>query len=1188
MHLKSLELFGFKSFPDRTLIRFGEGMTAVVGPNGSGKSNISDAIRWVLGEQSTKALRGNKMEDVIFNGTEKRAPLGFAEVTLTIDNSDGKFKLDYDEIAVTRRYYRSGDSDFFINKNPVRLKDIHELFMDTGLGRDGYAMVGQGRIDEILSRKSEERREIFEEASGISKYRYRKEEAERKLASTEENLVRLRDIIGEMETRVIPLEKQAEKAKKYLLIRDELRGLEIDRWMEESDRIRERSLKAAGDLQIVLFQLEECRNTLDALYKENEARAETYRENELNVQTLRDELSAAESASAELRNAAALLESEARHHAEAAERAKAEMEMGEDRKAQVAAELATVTEELAKARALRAETEELIRDASRKAADLLKSAEDLNVRMDALRAQETELRSRAAMAGTDAASAEASRAALRERAETSRTAAEATSARIDSVEAEITEKTRLKNENETKLAEVMNIINGHGLRIASREKRLNDLNEKLSAARIEHDTQKEKERLLTAMEREYEGYSQGVRMVMREAERGSLKGLFGTVGALITVEDEYTVAVESTLGNAMQNIIAADEQAAKGGMLHLKRTGAGRATFLPISAIRPTPLEQKGVEREQGFVGIASDLVSCDGKYKTVIEWLLGRTVVADTIDTAIAMGRKYKHAFRIVTLDGQLVNAGGSMTGGSSVKGGGILSRANELKRVTERIAALEQEIEELTSSQAEAKREYDLAVYELDTARAEQRTCEDGLLSVTSHLSQLEVLREGLTGERDRLRADAAECEEKINELSASGTELAEQVKSLTAQADATAEEIRKLAEGRTAAAERQTGVSDEMAALQEKLNADSARENELNAKVSELTSVQALLSQDREKQAETLARAEAEQTALLARVEEKNAEYQASFAGLSERREQIRLADAQRMEIERVRNEAEKTIREKNDEATRLEGQRIRLETLKGASEEEEQQLSDRLWENYELTIGEARELRRPVTNMQELVSAITRLKNQKKALGEVNVNAVEEYDQLKVRYDENVAQRDDIEKARDDLRRIIEEITGEMKNIFAENFRLINEHFQKIFHDMFGGGYAELFLEDPEDVLNCGIEIKAQPPGKSMKAISLLSGGEKAFVAIALHFAILKVRPTTFCVLDEIETALDEANVSRFAQYVRGMSKDVQFILITHRRGTMEESDILYGVTQQQGVTKVLTLDMEKAEKEFNLK
>ena len=1188
MYLKSLEIMGFKSFPDRTLIRFGEGMTAIVGPNGSGKSNISDAIRWVLGEQSSKALRGSKMEDVIFNGSEKRPPQGFAEVTLTIDNSDGHFKLDYDEIAVTRRYYRSGDSDFFINRKPVRLRDIHELFMDTGLGRDGYAMVGQGRIDDILSQKSEDRREIFEEASGISRFRYRKEEAERKLAGTEDNLVRLRDIIGEMENRVEPLAKQAEKAKKFLLIRDELRGLEIDRWMEEADRIREKSAKAAGDLEITRFQLEECRRDLESLYAESERRAESFRENEVAVQRLRTELSEKESHLSELRSAAALLQSEANHYAASAARSREELTSGESRKTEIEAEILTVRETLAAASRVREDTEAAIREASEKAAELLRSADDLNNRIDALRARETELRGSAALAGSDAAGAEASRAALSERAADATAAAENTHKRILSVEAEIKEKQGVRTENETRLSEIMNIINGHGLRIASREKRMNSLTEKVNALRIELDTQKEKHRLLTEMEKDFEGYSKGVRLLMRESERGGLSGIHGTVGSLISVDDEYAVAVESVLGNALQNVITVDEKAAKGAMLYLKRTDSGRATFLPISTIRPTGLEAKGLDREAGFIGIASELVSADAKYRDVVSYLLGRTAVVDHIDSAIAVARKFKHSFRIVTLDGQIVNAGGSMTGGSSVRGAGILSRANELKRIAEAIQALEADLERDTAALAEARREYDLSVYELDAARAEQRSCEDGLLSVNSHLSQLGVLKDGLLYEHERLQSEAEACLEKIRESEENAGALAAAAAGYTAEADSLAEEIARLTEGRLVAFETQNSVSDEMRRLQEKLYADTAAETAASSRLSELSSVRDLLSEDKSKQEQIIARAEAERDILLARAADKEKETEAFAAELNAVRESISKTDAARLVIEQERTQCEKRLREKNDDATRLEGLCIRLETLKSASDEEEKVLSDRLWENYELTIGEAQTMRHPIENMQETVARISHLKAQKRGLGEVNVNAVEEYEALRERYDFYCGQRDDVEKARDDLMRIIGEITGEMKTIFADAFRQINENFKVTFSEMFGGGYAELFLEDPEDILNCGIEIKAQPPGKSMKAISLLSGGEKAFVAIALHFAILKVRPTTFCVLDEIETALDEANVNRFAHFVREMSKAVQFILITHRRGTMEESDILYGVTQQQGVTRVLTLDMAKAEKEFNIK
>ena len=974
MYLKALEIQGFKSFPDRTRLSFEKDITAIVGPNGAGKSNIADAILWVMGEQRTKALRGSKMEDVIFGGTEKRSKLGYAQVSLVFDNSARIFESDLNEVMLSRRYYRSGESEYFINRESVRLKDIHSLLMDTGLGRDGYSIIGQGRIAEIVSTKSTDRREVFEEAAGISRYRYRKEEAERKLERTEENLVRINDKIEELEMQVGPLREQSEIAKRYLVLRDELKEREVSVWMTTLEKLHAQSESVNLEYEQVTRNLEEARARLEALYASSGSITERMHQKDIETEQARERLSAAESRQSECESAAAVI---------------------------------------------RANIESTRDSAARLQEDMLRQDE----RAQELRAQIEANEKRVAAIGD-----ELEKAAERER-------------------------------------ETNNVIDGCRLKLSSRENVLNDLTERANRLAVELKSMESRIAMLEEMEKSFEGFSGAVRSVMREAERGAL---------------------------AAQHIVVDTQDDGKNAIEFLKRRDAGRATFLPVDTIRGSVMRDAPVN-DPGFVGVAFDLVSFDEQYKGIFENLLGRTVVAETLSDAVRMAKASGNRLRIVTLDGQIINAGGSMTGGSSAKSSGILSRANELEALRRRRESAAEkaktsaaELERARANLANVRFRLDGALEEQTEQRSARSSLEAEERTTRNSISQLRALLEAVAGDSDARRRAAEESGRQI-------------------------------------------------AALQRQL-------------------------QDKEKTIEEIA--------------QKIASVRGEIAEISGRR----------MELEGKRSRAEKETQERSAEIISLERQSAKIEQKKISADMEEKQILDRLWDNYELSHSAAEALRRPVESMAKENRAIAELRREISSLGTPNLGAIEEYKRVSERYEFLTTQRDDVDKAKKELLGIIRDVTGEMKEVFLAQFRAIDEAFRTTFRELFGGGKASLELEDENDVLGCGIEIKVQPPGKAITTISLLSGGEMAFVAIALYFSILKVRPTPFCVMDEIEAALDEANVNRFADYMRRMADRTQFLVITHRRGTMEAADMLYGVTmQEKGVSSVIELDLESAQK-----
>ena len=1190
MYLKALEIQGFKSFPDKTVLNFGEDITAIVGPNGSGKSNVSDAIRWVMGEQSSKSLRGAKMEDVIFGGTEKRSQMGFAQVTLVLDNTEHIFpRMEESEVAVTRRYYRSGESEYYINKQSVRLRDVNELFMDTGMGREGYSIVGQGKIDEILSVKSADRREIFEEAAGISKFRHRKEETERKLERTEENLVRINDKIAELELQVGPLRSQAEKAKKYLILRDELRTLEISVWLENLDKIKTDSIKLNTDYALAQQELERANAALDELYAASEQFAEKAHANDMEQERLRTECAELDAKRNEEDAAVAVLRTGIEHNRASIDRVENDLRdqsgRAESLTAQIAAKHARI-EELA---AQTAELEEELRAFLAQAEELARTAGEAGSEVEALRAKEALAASDAADCRADMSAMNAGLAELAER----RAALEAES---ESVDGQLTEKRRAASASRRALEEaqeeadaVRNIISGHTLKMEGRVKREETARQKSIDLTMEKNNLDSRIHLLSEMEKEYEGFNKAVRLIMQAAEKNALRGVHGPVANLMTTDKRYAVAIEIALGAGMQNVVVDREEDAKSAINFLKQRDGGRATFLPLTAIRGDVLREAGVEREYGYVGVASQLVQFDKRYAEIFNNLLGRTVVVEDMDCGIAIARKYGSRFRIVTLDGQVLNRGGSMTGGSVSRSAGILSRANELKELTARREALTEKLDAALREADEAKRDLNAAQYELDVAREQQRGAEDAVLRLTGEKKQYDMLLESLRSRESDIAAELESITARTEELKKAAAAREEEIKKHEAEAARCRAESEEKLAGQNELQRDSAHLGDEIAARKSTLAGFTAERETTERALGDLETLAQQMRGDEDGRRALIE----DYRAKIKAAEEEIAQHDAVTASLradaeKRRAELAELAEA-KLTLEGERSANDRRYRECNELLSQTQAAAGRLEQKRVTAAMEEKQILDKLWESYELSHSAAQEQRIELESVPKASRRINELKREINGLGNVNVGAIEEFDRVNTRYTYLTGQRDDVEKAKEELLGVIENITSEMTVIFKEQFALIRESFQETFLELFGGGKATLELEDENAVLDCGIEIKVQPPGKALKTLSLLSGGEKAFVAIALYFAILKVHPTPFCVMDEIEAALDEPNVIRVAHYMRRICDKTQFIVITHRRGTMEAADVLYGVTmQERGVSKVLTINMNDMAKELNIK
>ena len=1183
MYLKSLEVQGFKSFPDKTLIRFGDDITAIVGPNGSGKSNISDAILWVMGEQSSKTLRGAKMEDVIFGGTQKRAAVGFAEATLTLDNTDRALPYDADEVMITRRYYRSGDSEYYINRQSARLRDINEMFMDTGLGREGYSNIGQGRIDEILSLKSGERREIFEEAAGISKYRHRKEETERKLLTTQDNLMRIGDKVSELEMQLEPLKVQSEKAKKYLDLKKELQDVEVAVWLDSLEKLSAAAKKAEEDYASASFVLQQAHDDLDHLYRQAENMGEELHRRDGELETARVKVNMLEATHQQLDGQMAVLRGNMENNGANIARIEEELQGQADRSSGIDTQIAQSRQRIGEIEQTLGEKRGEIDRLQQQLSVMTANAQGMTRQFLELRGRETSLAADIAGREADIRGLEESLNQTRERMSQLKEDLTAGEQRRQAAAVDLEKCQRELRRAQEDVTAANNTISGYVLRQNTRVKRRDELAQSIRELTGKLDSVRAKAKVFRAMERDYESYQKSVRMVMQEAQRGTLRNIHGPVSRLIRTEDSYTVAIEIALGGAMQQIVVGTEQDGKAAISWLKRTGGGRATFLPLSTIQGRLWQESGLESCRGFVGIASQLVTCQPQYQGIVDNLLGRIVIVQDMDAAISMANRYRNRFKIVTLDGQVMNPGGSMTGGSVNKEAGILSRANELEKLTAQEKELEQKRLIADAELQEAQRQADQVEFQLRTARDQLREAEDQVLRLQGKEKQCEIILQTIVDaenaarqeqdalalrngtDRERFAAQQAKIQAYTEQLVQTRRQLAELEGS---QSEITGETSRMT--------DAITGLKTEEAAL------DAERATE-QSHVEDLKNLRGAMEGDR-----------AKKTALMDSIRADNQRLQREIAALEKRQKENDTETEQqktglqqvleaRAEAEASKTRAEREAQEKNKDILNMERACALLEQKKVTTSMEERQIIDKLWDSYGLTPGTAGDKRGEIESVAAGNRRIGELKRKIAALGTPNLGAIEEYARVNERYTYLAEQRDDVLTSKRELESIIRDITKEMTTIFVSEFQKIDHYFGETFEEMFGGGKGKLILENPEDPLGCGIEIRVQPPGKQVKTITLLSGGEKAFVAIALYFAILKVRPTPFCMLDEIDAALDDRNVERFASYMHNLSQKTQFIVITHRRGTMEASDVLYGVTmQEQGVSKLLRLDLNQME------
>lgn len=1188
MILKALEMQGFKSFPDKTVLEFNKGITAVVGPNGSGKSNISDAVRWVLGEQSTKTLRGSKMEDVIFSGTDVRKAKGFAEVTLRLDNTDRSLNKDSDEVSVTRRYYRSGDSEYLVNGESARLRDVNELFMDTGLGRDGYSIVGQGKIADMVSPKASERRDMLEEAAGISHFRYRRGDAIKRLAQAEENLVRLRDILSELESRVGPLKAQSEKAQKFIVLAGERKNLEIGIWLNTIDKTGEKMRDQEHKIEIAEASHKEAQDELSKIGEMIDKAADGTRDINIKLEEIRNSASGFEEKLSDIDSQIKVAENSILHNNETIERINRDKAAENETEQNIDAAVSAARECIQKA-------EEQIADATRQMDELSKQEETY-------RLSSSEFSDRAAALSGEISALSVRLADCRVTAETANSSIEEIRSRIFAIDESMgTRKDdydallKRKADAEAELKEIQdeivsvkNAIDGYTLRFENRGKKADSVKLAIDEKQRELHKGQDRVRLLEDLEKNMEGYFGAVKAVMKESGRGALRGIYGPVSQLITVKDKYSAAIETALGAAVQNIVVDNETDAKRAMGFLKEHRAGRATFLPITAIKGRVLSEQGLDDQYGFVSIASDLVSYDNKYSEIIRWLLGRTAVAEDIDSAIAIAKKYSYRFRIVTLDGQVINAGGSMTGGSRVQNAGILSRGNEIERLKGSLASMQKELDGMLSDYKLLSEDASAAKAELEGAEGdllrakeenirregELKLASDKLASVSSGVKELLEEKETLEKRIESVSSGAEAARSQIDELKETLENKEKELESITGDS-------KTLQKNREEVASKAAEIRLRIVSLQKDVEANTDEITRLkNRKTGHLDRLSELDGEIRE--------IEEKNDELRALTERLSADEKALKANHGDAQNQINELISQRDELEKQANDLRLHERAKSEERERLSGDIARLEERKIAMRNEYDNLTSKLYDEYQLTRREAAALEIEIDDYSLAAKRLAELKSQIRALGSVNVSAIEEYKEVSERYEFLSGQISDVETSRAELNKMIDDLTGKMAEQFREQFNRINSCFGQTFIELFGGGKAELRLEDERDVLGSDIEIKVQPPGKNVQNINLLSGGEKGLSAIALLFAILKVTPAPFCIFDEVEAALDDVNVSRYAQYVRRMTKNTQFILITHRRGTMEEADVLYGVTmQEKGVSKLLELKTAEMAKKLGL-
>ena len=1180
MVFKELEIQGFKSFPDKVKITFDAGVTGVVGPNGSGKSNLSDAVRWVLGETSSRQLRAaGKMEDVIFGGTRRRGAMGFASVRLTLDNASHTFDVDADEVTIGRKYYRSGDSEYTINGQVCRLKDVYELLLDTGIGRDGYSVIGQGRIAEIVAAKSSERREIFEEACGIAKYRYRKTEAERRLAAAGENLERLRDILGELESRVGPLEKESAKAEKFLELAAQRKTLEVTLWTDGVHRAREAVRQQVRDYETAQADYERFDRETKAAEQEAEeirmqAQQLTIAVERLNgdIRSITEQISGSESR-------IAVLENDILRNEESAASLRQEIAAGEQDSTEAAAAL---QRHRAVAKTMEAEGEKLaaeIEALNAEIAQLTDASTASGARKDSLRAELTGLTAQRTEAQVAQAAAEAAEETARQRLPALEQSLQDATAQWDEAKQDLEDTVkyrRMLEENEKQLA---NVRSGLELKLKGRKAALNEADNAEQRLGRELDAARQRLSVLRELEKNMDGYQNSVKAVMRAAGARRLRGVIGPVSAILKVEPGCEVAVETALGGALQNIVVENEAAAKAAIALLRNDNAGRATFLPLDTVQP------GVFRGRlsGTARLASSLVQADRRYDNIVSNLLGRIIVVDDINEASRVARDNGFRSKVVTMDGQVVNAGGSFTGGSVQRSAGLFTRKQEMEELRVKAARLQKDCLAAQEKTDQCKEQVDALQAELTATASEQITAANDKVRAEAEQKRLEAAVQQLETARSNGQQQIDALQAALTESRSKADAAAQQQAELTAKIDLLTAEMNRIAEGDDSFLARQGELSQKLSA---KRLEQVTRQKDAELAYSQI----AALEQRAQDAAARRASLEESLAALAQRSESCRTEIAAirqaktdSQTEIAAKEKAIREATEKRLERQQAETETLARARTSADSREEMGREMARLAERKAAAETEYDQTVAKLWDEYQLSVSQAEEICIEFESLTALRAQVADLRGKIRALGSVNVSAIEEYKEVKARYDALVRQVTDVEESRSELSRMISKLSAQMKEIFSDSFRAINENFGRVFTELFGGGEASLVLEDETDVLSCGIGIRVAPPGKVIKNLEALSGGEQALVAISIYFAILAVNPAPFCILDEIEAALDDANVVRFAQYLRRVSDKTQFIVITHRRGTMEAANVLYGVTMQEdGVSKLLKLDLEQVD------
>ena len=1183
MYLKRLEMQGFKSFADKTVLEFMPGITTVIGPNGSGKSNISDSIRWVLGEQSIKSLRGTKSEDIIFAGTQNRKSLGFAEASIVIDNTDGKLPIEFAEVVVTRRIFRNGESGYFINKAPCRLKDIQELFMDTGIGKDGYSIIGQGKIDDILSNKSEDRRNIFEEAAGIVKYRARKTESEKKLEQTKLNLLRINDILAEIEANIGPLKNQAEKAKKYLSLREELKSIEIGLFIYNIDTYKVKIEELVKDIDIINSQKEDEESRLSVLQNLKENLKTELEEIISKIEETQNLGFESEKKIEQINSDINVQKTKIENNNQNSDTYLKEIEELKKRNAEI---LEEKENRINKKDNLLANREKFVLELEEKENKLQELTSKLSkeeVEIEEKKKQ-VEKNTEAKYENREAINTlEVNNENLNKRSKTVKNEIQETISKLDEKRMLKSDLLKTFNEKESKRNECQKRLEDIKVKREEANAKITEFENKINNLTQEYRIKDSKQKFLQEMEKEKEGYSRAVKSVLTQCEVDSNlnKGVRGVLASLITVPEEYQLAVETVLGQTLQNIVTETEEDAKKLIEYLRKNNLGRASFLPITSVKGKNLDKLITNGTQGVIGVASKLIKTDKKYEEIISNLLGKTVIVNDMDTAIVIAKQNKYSFRIVTLKGDIINPSGAISGGSTTqKTNSIIGRTTQIKQLEKEIEKIQKEIEKITKEKEDYENSIESLLEEITSIEASSRETEIEYATEEQRLESIEETISSLETKLDKLKTETNEIVESI---------------------DKNKEEKAVIEQKNLELEQEITILNTAIQNFAEKNKENQKYIDDLNFDITNLKISVSSFDESSNSLEEILSRIENELQTNMSKIENKkqqsknlkveNEELTKTIEELKQNIEQIKIEvstsseTAQKLKQEKSNKnmaitKAETEIEEKYKIIEEIKNQANKLEVKKSKLDVELEQIINKMWEDYEITPNTAGEFKKP-NNVAETTKEVKHLRDEIKNLGSINIDSIEEYKQTKERYDYMCEQRLDLENASSKLKKVIQDMTKIMKEQFEKQFNIINKNFGEVFKELFGGGKAELKLTDETDILNCGIEIEVQPPGKKLQNMMLLSGGERAFTAIALLFSILRINPAPFCVLDEIEAALDDVNVYKFADYLKKFTGETQFLVITHRKGTMEAADTVYGITMEEsGISKLLSMKLEK--------